>query len=40
MKKDDLIMYERNHAKYLLFILDKLNNIEKSLSSKMKNKAI
>lgn len=40
MKKDDLIKNERNHARYLLFILEKLNNIDKLLSIKIKNKAI
>ena len=40
MKKDDLIKNERNHARYLLFILEKLNKIEELLSIKTKNKAI
>lgn len=40
MKKDDLIKNERNHARYLLFILEKLNNIDNLLSIKIKNKAI
>lgn len=40
MKKDDLIKDERNHARYLLFILEKLNNIDNLLSIKTKNKAI
>ncbi len=40
MKKDDLIKNERNHARYLLFILEKLNNIDNLLSFKIKNKAI
>ena len=40
MKKDDLIKNERNHAGYLLFILEKLNNIDNLLSIKIKNKAI
>lgn len=39
MKKDSLIMYERNYARYLLFILEKLNNIDNLLSLKIKNKA-
>lgn len=39
MKKDDLIKNERNHAGYLLFILEKLNKIEELLSFKIKNKA-
>lgn len=40
MKKDDLIKNERNHARHLLFILEKLNKIEELLSLKIKNKAI
>ena len=40
MKKDDLIKNERNHARYLLFILEKLNKIEELLNIKIKNKAI
>lgn len=40
MKKDDLIKNERNHARDLLFILEKLNNIDNLLSIKIKNKAI
>lgn len=40
MKKDDLIKNERNHARYLLFILEKLNNIDNLLNIKIKNKAI
>lgn len=40
MKKDDLIKNERNHARYLLLILEKLNNIDNLLSIKIKNKAI
>jgi len=40
MKKDDLIKNERNHARYLLFILEKLNKIEELLSIKIKNEAI
>lgn len=40
MKKDDLINNERNHARYLLLILEKLNNIDNLLSFKIKNKAI
>lgn len=40
MKKDDLIKNERNHARYLLFILEKLNKIEDLLNIKIKNKAI
>lgn len=40
MKKDDLIKNERNHARYLLFILEKLNKIEELLSLKIKSKAI
>lgn len=40
MKKDGLIMYERNHARYLLLILEKLNKIDKKLSFKIKNKTI
>ena len=40
MKKDDLIKNERNHARYLLFILEKLNKIEELLNVKIKNKAI
>lgn len=40
MKKDGLIMNERNYARYLLFILEKLNNIDKLLSVKIKNKTI
>jgi hypothetical protein len=40
MKKDDLIKNERNHARYLLFILEKINKIDELLSTKIKNKAI
>lgn len=40
MKKGGLIKNERNHARYLLFILEKLNNIDNLLSIKIKNKAI
>lgn len=40
MKKDDLIKNERNHARYLLFILEKINKIEELLSIKIKNKVI
>jgi len=40
MKKDDLIKNERNHARYLLLILEKLNKIDKKISLKIKNKAI
>ena len=40
MKKGSLIKYERNYAKYLLLILRKLDNIDKKLSLKTKNKAI
>ncbi len=40
MKKGSLIMNERNYARYLLLILEKLNNIDKLLSIKTKNKAI
>ena len=40
MKKDDLIKNERNHARYLLFILEKINKIDKLLNVKIKNKAI
>lgn len=40
MKKDDLIKNERNHARYLLLILRKLDNIDKKLSLKIKNEAI
>ena len=40
MKKGSLIKYERNYAGYLLFILEKLNNIDNLLSFKIKNKAI
>ena len=40
MKKGNLIKYERNYARYLLLILEKLNNIDKILSFKIKNKAI
>lgn len=40
MKKDGLIKNERNHARYLLLILEKLNNIDNLLSIKTKNKAI
>lgn len=40
MKKDGLIKYERNHARHLLLILEKLNKIDKKLSIKIKNKTI
>lgn len=40
MKKDSLIKNERNYARHLLFILEKLNKIEELLSFKIKNKAI
>lgn len=40
MKKDDLIKNERNYARYLLFILEKLDKIDNLLSIKIKNKAI
>ena len=40
MKKDDLIKNERNHARYLLFILRKLEHIEEILIIKSQNKAI
>ena len=40
MRKGSLIKYERNYAGYLLSILMKLNNIDKKLSLKIKNKAI
>lgn len=36
MKKDGLIKYERNHARHLLLILRKLDNIDKLLSVKIK----
>ena len=40
MKKDSLIRNERNYARHLLLILEKLNNIDKLLSFKIKNKVI
>lgn len=40
MKKDDLIKNERNHARYLLFILRKLEHIDELLIAKIQNKAI
>ena len=40
MKKDSLIKNERNYARHLLFILEKLNNIDNLLSFKIKNKAV
>ena len=40
MKKGSLIKNERNYARYLLFILEKLNNIDNLLSFKIENKAI
>ena len=38
MKKDSLIRNERNYARHLLLILEKLNNIDEKLSLKIKNK--
>jgi len=40
MKKDSLIMNERNYARHLLLILEKLKNIDKTLSVKIKNKTV
>ena len=40
MKKDGLIKYERNHARHLLLILEKLNKIEELLNIKNENKTI
>ncbi len=40
MKKDSLIITRETMLRRLLFILEKLNNIDKKLSLKVKNKAI
>lgn len=40
MKKDGLIMYERNYARHLLLILEKLNKIDRELSVRIKNKQV
>ena len=40
MKKGNRNKYKLDYAGYLLFILEKLNNIDNLLSSKIKNNAI
>ncbi len=40
MKKGSLIKYERNYARYLLFVLRKLEHIDKLLIVKIQNKPI
>ena len=40
MKKDGLIMNERNYARYLLLILHKLEKLEEKLDFKIKNKKV
>lgn len=40
MKKDSLIITKETMLRHLLFILEKLDNIEEKLNLKIKNKTI